>query len=108
MDPRGRSAGIPWNSAPPGRWGRWAFRSWAPSYDTEVMRARLGLAVAGALTGSLLGCNSSSPDRNGGVDAPERWFWFGDEVALCDDTCLSWERLSRQQDLQQRQLRLAA
>ena len=19
------------------------------------------------------------------------WFWFGDEVALCDDTCLAWE-----------------
>ena len=36
------------------------------------MRARLGLAVAGVLTGSLLGCNSGSPGRNGGVDALEQ------------------------------------
>jgi hypothetical protein len=47
----------------------------------SVDHDRVNLSIGGRLCQQ--GSNNCTP-RGG-------WFWIGDEVALCDDTCLAWE-----------------
>ena len=46
-----------------------------------VARDRVNLSIGGRLCRQ----GSNNCTSRGG------WFWFGDDVALCDDTCIAWE-----------------
>jgi hypothetical protein len=49
--------------------------------SSSIARDQVNLAIGGRL------CQQGSNN----CTARGGWFWFGDEVALCDDTCLAWE-----------------
>ena len=54
--------------------------------STSIARDRVNLSFGGRLCQQ----GSNNCTSRGG------WFWFGDEVALCDATCLAWESERRQ------------
>jgi hypothetical protein len=49
--------------------------------SASIPRDRVNLSIGGRLCQQ----GSNNCTSRGG------WFWFGDEVALCDDTCIAWE-----------------
>lgn len=49
--------------------------------SASIARDRVNLSIGGRL------CQQGSNN----CTARGGWFWFGDDVALCDDTCLAWE-----------------
>jgi hypothetical protein len=49
--------------------------------SSSIAHDRVNLSIGGRLCQQ----GSNNCTSRGG------WFWFGDEVALCDDTCLAWE-----------------
>jgi hypothetical protein len=49
--------------------------------SASIAHDRVNLSIGGRL------CQQGSNN----CTARGGWFWFGDEVALCDDTCVAWE-----------------